>query len=120
MVLALGLGGPSVVFSFLIEALLVSFVGGLLGCLAVLPLNGLTTGSMNWQTFSHLAFAFRITPELLAGGIVFALLMGIIRGLPPAIPPAPRSNAAGRPPPPAKPSVGGPPEGVYTSFSVLA
>jgi putative ABC transport system permease protein len=82
---ALGFGGPSVVFSFLIEALLVSFVGGLLGCLAVLPLNGLTTGAMNWQTFSHLAFAFRITPELLAGGIVFALLMGIIGGLPPAI-----------------------------------
>jgi putative ABC transport system permease protein len=82
---ALGFGGPSVVFSFLIEALLVSFIGGLLGCLVVLPLNGLTTGAMNWQTFSHLAFAFRITPDLLIGGIVFALLMGIIGGLPPAI-----------------------------------
>ena len=82
---ALGFAGPSVVFSFLIEALLVSFIGGVLGCLAVLPLNGLTTGAMNWQTFSHLAFAFRITPELLVGGIIFALLMGIIGGLPPAI-----------------------------------
>jgi putative ABC transport system permease protein len=40
---------------------------------------------MNWQTFSHLAFAFRITPGLLVGGIVFALLMGIVGGLPPAI-----------------------------------
>ena len=56
-----------------------------LGCIAVLPLNGLTTGAMNWQTFSHLAFAFRITPELLVGGIIFALLMGIMGGLPPAI-----------------------------------
>lgn len=82
---ALGFAGPSVVFSFLIEALLVSFIGGVLGCLAVLPLNGLTTGAMNWQTFSHLAFAFRITPDLLVGGIIFALLMGIIGGLPPAI-----------------------------------
>jgi len=82
---ALGFGGPSVVFSFLIEALLVSFIGGVLGCLVVLPLNGLTTGAMNWQTFSHLAFAFRITPDLLVGGIIFALLMGIIGGLPPAI-----------------------------------
>jgi len=40
---------------------------------------------MNWQTFSHLAFAFRITPELLVGGVIFALLMGILGGLPPAI-----------------------------------
>jgi putative ABC transport system permease protein len=48
-------------------------------------LNGLTTSTMNWQTFSHLAFAFRITSGLLVGGIIFALLMGIIGGLPPAI-----------------------------------
>jgi putative ABC transport system permease protein len=47
----------------------VSFVGGAIGCIAVLPLNGLTTGAMNWQTFSHLAFAFKITPGLLSGGV---------------------------------------------------
>lgn len=82
---ALGFGGPSVVISFLIEALLVSAVGGVIGCVIVLPLNGLTTGTMNWQTFSHLAFAFRITPELLVGGVLFALFMGIVGGLPPAI-----------------------------------
>jgi putative ABC transport system permease protein len=40
---------------------------------------------MNWQTFSHLAFAFRITPPLLAGGIVFALTMGVLGGVPPAV-----------------------------------
>ncbi len=56
-----------------------------LGCIAVLPLNGLTTGAMNLQTFSHLAFAFKITPELLVKGVVFALLMGVMGGLPPAI-----------------------------------
>ena len=82
---ALGFGGGAVVVSFLIEALLISFVGGVIGCIAVLPLNGLTTGAMNWQTFSHLAFAFRITPVLLAAGIVFALAMGLLGGLPPAI-----------------------------------
>jgi putative ABC transport system permease protein len=82
---ALGFGGPSVVISFLIEALLVSAVGGVIGCIIVLPLNWLTTGTMNWQTFSHLAFAFRITPELLLGGVLFALFMGIVGGLPPAI-----------------------------------
>lgn len=82
---ALGFGGAAVVFSFLIEALLISFIGGAIGCIAVLPLNGLTTGAMNWQTFSHLAFAFRITPPLLFGGVIFALLMGLLGGLPPAM-----------------------------------
>jgi len=82
---ALGFGGGAVVFSFLVEALLISFIGGAIGCVAVLPLNGLTTGAMNWQTFSHLAFAFRVTPVLLAGGIIFALLMGLLGGLPPAM-----------------------------------
>jgi putative ABC transport system permease protein len=88
---ALGFGSMNVVLSFLFEALLISFVGGLLGCLAVLPLNGLTTGAMNWQTFSHLAFAFKITPLLLVFGVVFALAMGVLGGMPPAI------RAASRP-----------------------
>lgn len=88
---AIGFGGPSVVISFLIEALLISLVGGLLGCIAVLPLNGFTTGAMNWQTFSHLAFAFRVTPLLLAMGVVFALAMGLVGGVPPAV------RAASRP-----------------------
>jgi len=82
---ALGFGGGAVVFSFLVEALLISFIGGVIGCIAVLPLNGLTTGAMNWHTFSHLAFAFRITLPLLVGGVVFALLMGLLGGLPPAM-----------------------------------
>ena len=82
---ALGFGGPSVVISFVIEALLISFIGGVLGCLAVLPLNGLTTGAMNLQTFSHMAFAFKITGELLVKGVVFALFMGVFGGLAPAI-----------------------------------
>jgi putative ABC transport system permease protein len=82
---ALGFGGPSVVTSFLIEALLISFVGGLLGCLAVLRLNGLTTSTINFQTFSNLAFAFKITPGLLAEGVIFALVMGVLGGFFPAV-----------------------------------
>lgn len=82
---ALGFGGPSVVFSFLIEALLISFLGGVLGCLAVLDLNGHTTSTINFQTFSNIAFAFKITPALLAGGIIFALVMGVVGGIFPAI-----------------------------------
>lgn len=82
---AIGFGSGSVVTSFVFEALCIAFIGGALGCIAVLPLNGLTTGAMNWQTFSHLAFAFKITPILLAGGIIFALVMGVIGGVPPAV-----------------------------------
>jgi putative ABC transport system permease protein len=82
---ALGFGGGSVVLSFVLESLLIALVGGVLGCLVVLPVNGLTTGTMNWQTFSHIAFAFRITPGLLLGGVAFALAMGLIGGVPPAL-----------------------------------
>jgi len=82
---ALGFGGGAVVISFVIEALLVSLAGGLVGCLVVLPLNGFTTATMNFQTFSHLAFAFRVTPLLLGLGLLFALLMGVAGGVPPAV-----------------------------------
>jgi putative ABC transport system permease protein len=82
---ALGFSGGSIVLSFTAEALLVALAGGLLGCLAVLPINGLTTSTLNFQTFSHLAFAFRITPPLLVLGMLFALLMGLAGGVPPAI-----------------------------------
>jgi len=81
---ALGFGSGAVIFSFVLEALLIAFVGGVVGCLAALPLNGLTTGTMNFQTFSHLSFAFRVTPLLLVLGMCFALLMGLLGGLPPA------------------------------------
>jgi putative ABC transport system permease protein len=82
---ALGFGPASVVASFTVEALLIAAIGGIIGAVAVLPLNGLTTGTLNFQTFSHMAFAFRITPILLLAGIVFALLMGLVGGIPPAV-----------------------------------
>ncbi len=82
---ALGFGTGSVVMSFVFESLCIAFVGGVVGCICVLPLNGMTSGTMNWQTFSHLAFAFRVTPLLLAGGMIFALFMGLAGGVPPAI-----------------------------------
>ena len=82
---AIGFAGSSIAISFVFEALNIAFIGGLLGCLFVLPLNGYTTGTMNMQTFSHMAFAFKVTPPLLVAGIIFALLMGIVGGLPPAI-----------------------------------
>jgi len=90
---ALGFGRGRVVLSFLAESLVIALVGGIVGCIVVLPVNGVMTGTINWQTFSHLSFAFRITPDLLALGILFALLMGVLGGLPPALRAA-RSNVA--------------------------
>jgi putative ABC transport system permease protein len=90
---ALGFARLSIVLSFLVESLAIALVGGVIGCLAVLPVNGVTTGTINWQTFSHLSFAFRITPDLLALGLLFALGMGALGGLPPAIRAA-RANVA--------------------------
>ena len=74
---AVGFPTSNVILSFLFEALVISFLGGILGCLVVLPLNGLTTNTMNFQTFSNVAFAFKITFDL--------LLMGVLGGLLPAI-----------------------------------
>jgi putative ABC transport system permease protein len=91
---ALGFGGASVVTSFVLESLFIALIGGVVGCLAVLPVNGLTAGTMNFQTFSHMAFAFKITPPLLLSGIVFALMMGFVGGVFPAIRAARRPVAA--------------------------
>jgi len=82
---ALGFGPASVMFSFLAESVMIALAGGAIGCLVALPFNGFTTGTMNWQTFSHLAFAFRVTPEILVSGLVFSVLMGLVGGLPPAL-----------------------------------
>lgn len=82
---ALGFSSWNVVLSFLFEALLISFVAGIIGCVVVLPLNGLTTNTMNFQTFSNVAFAFKITLGLLIMGVVFGLVMGVLGGVLPAI-----------------------------------
>lgn len=91
---ALGFGQMSITVSFMIEAILIAGIGGLLGAIVVLPLNGYTASTLNFQTFSHLAFAFRVTPALLLGGMVFALMMGLVGGTPPAIRAARRPVAA--------------------------
>ena len=82
---ALGFGSGAVVLSFVIESLLVALVGGILGALVVIPFNGYTVGTMNWQTFSHVSFGFKITPALVLIGVAFSLVMGLVGGLPPAL-----------------------------------
>jgi ABC-type lipoprotein release transport system permease subunit len=81
---ALGFSRRAILFSFVVEAATLALVGGAIGCLLALPMNGYSTGTGQTQSFSEIAFAFRITPEIMASGLVFALLMGIVGGLLPA------------------------------------
>ncbi len=82
---ALGFRRRSVLFSFLMESLMICLLGGLLGCLATLPFNGLSTGTANWATFSEITFSFRFGPSVLLRGMFLALVMGLLGGLFPAV-----------------------------------
>jgi putative ABC transport system permease protein len=83
---ALGFNRISVVASVLIESLALAAVGGLIGGLAAYAaFNGYQTATMNWQTFSQVAFTFAVTPSLLTQGLFYALAMGLVGGAFPAI-----------------------------------
>jgi putative ABC transport system permease protein len=83
---ALGFGAGPVVVSILAEALFLALVGGALGAaVAYLGFNGFRTATMNWSSFSQVAFQFAVTPPLIALGTVFALIIGLIGGLFPAL-----------------------------------
>jgi putative ABC transport system permease protein len=83
---ALGFNATSVVVSVLAESLALATLGGAIGGLgAYLAFNGYQTSTMNFQTFSQVAFAFQVTPQLLVLGLVYALGMGLIGGLLPAV-----------------------------------
>jgi len=83
---ALGFNTTSVVISVLAESLVLAAIGGAIGGLAAyLGFNGYQTSTMNFQTFSQVAFAFQVTPQLLILGLIYALLMGLVGGLFPAI-----------------------------------
>ncbi len=64
---------------------MIALLGGIIGCVMVLPINGFLTSTTNWNSFSEIAFAFRITPELLMYGLMFAVVMGVIGGFFPAL-----------------------------------
>jgi putative ABC transport system permease protein len=83
----LGFSKGSILFSFFLESVLLAGLGGVLGCLLALPLNGITTGIGN-ANFSETAFNFHVSPEIMMIGIAFAVILGAAGGLFPA------SNAA--------------------------
>jgi ABC-type lipoprotein release transport system permease subunit len=84
VLLTLGFHPRSVLASFLAESAIIAFIGGVIGCLLALPINGVVTSTTNWASFSEIAFAFRVTPQLLLSGIVFAVVMGVVGGFFPA------------------------------------
>jgi len=83
---AIGFNTASVLLSVLAESVVLGAIGGLVGGVgAYLAFNGYQTSTMNFQTFSQVAFAFRVTPRLFATGLFYALSIGLIGGLLPAI-----------------------------------
>ena len=84
VLMVLGFSPFAVMTSFVIESVVVALIGGVLGCLLALPINGIVTSTTNFTSFSEVAFAFRITPVALAAGLSFSLVMGLVGGLLPA------------------------------------
>jgi putative ABC transport system permease protein len=84
VLLTLGFKPRSVLASFLAESAVIAFVGGVIGCLLALPINGMVTSTTNWASFSEIAFAFSVTPALLLQGLIFSVVMGVVGGFFPA------------------------------------
>ena len=80
---AIGYRPVAIFLSFMGEALLLGVMGGVMGCIMVLPFQGAETGTMN-STFSEVTFAFRTTPTAMTYSIVFAAILGVVGGLLPA------------------------------------
>jgi ABC-type antimicrobial peptide transport system permease subunit len=83
--LALGYRPWHVLVGFMLEALVIGLMGGVVGVLIALPINGVATGTTNWNTFTEQAFAFAITGDVIIEAILFAGIVGVIGGVLPAI-----------------------------------
>ncbi len=81
----LGFRRSGILCGFLLEGAILGLVGGVAGCLLALPMNGYSTGTVSFESFSEAVFAFRITPRLLAEGLLFAVAVGIAGSLLPAL-----------------------------------
>jgi len=80
----LGFSRGSILLSFLLESLLLALLGGVIGCLLVLPLHNVTTGIGSFVTFSEIAFTYRVTPQVMLTDLLFALVLGALGGMLPA------------------------------------
>ena len=84
VLLTLGFHPRSVLASFVAESAIIATIGGVVGCLIALPVNGVVANTTNWASFSEIAFSFRVTPALLLSGLVFSIVMGVLGGFFPA------------------------------------
>lgn len=82
---ALGFQKTTILIAFLVESLFLSFIGCLGGLFLSSFLQFYTISTMNWQTFSELAFSFTLTPEIILQSLIFSLVMGALGGLVPAV-----------------------------------
>jgi ABC-type antimicrobial peptide transport system permease subunit len=82
--LALGFRPRQILFGSLVEALVLGLAGGIVGVLLALPVNNVATGTMNWQTWTDQAFAFRITADVVIAAVTFSTIVGVLAGLVPA------------------------------------
>jgi putative ABC transport system permease protein len=80
----IGFSRPSILTSFVLESLLLSLLGAIVGIVLMLPFNGMTTGTSNQVTFSEVVFSLRMTPAVVVTAITFAVVMGLLGGLAPA------------------------------------
>ncbi len=83
--LVLGFSPLAIMVSFVVESVITALVGGVLGCLLALPINGITTSTTNFRSFSEVAFQFRVTPQLLLVALVFSAVLGAFGGFFPAL-----------------------------------
>src|SRR5688572_3264023 len=84
ILLSVGFRPFPIFLAFLFEAVLLGLLGGAIGCLLALPVNGIETGTTNWNTFTEVAFAFRVTPGVMLSAVVFSMVLGFVGGLIPA------------------------------------
>jgi ABC-type lipoprotein release transport system permease subunit len=83
--LVLGFSPMAVLVSFMAESVLLSLLGGAIGCLLALPINGIVTSTTNFSSFSEVAFDIRVTQEALFAGMMFAAGKGVVGGFLPAL-----------------------------------
>ena len=81
---ALGFGRGAILLSFVFESVCLALIGGVIGCMIALPLNNMSAGIGNWQTFSEMAFKFKVGPDALLLGLLFAAMIGALGGFLPA------------------------------------
>jgi putative ABC transport system permease protein len=82
---ALGFSRRSILTSFVFESVVLCLLGGIAGCLATVPLNGMSSGTQNAMMFSEVTFSFHFGPRVLAQGILLAMVMGLLGGMAPAV-----------------------------------